>query len=315
MIFAVMREPRSRVTYCRHGRRTVGFIISAALVVLPLSGLGLGLVRQLDFFDVPANATQVAVRGQQTVISPPPPPPPLAYPSGPCDSLIPGLPGLSSELRAPDVRFLGSSVQGREIWAEYWGPPNPATSVVVVGQVHGNECSPAVLVEQIRQNPPVGYGIWLIPTLNPDGYAAYSRQNANGVDLNADGGAVSQPETQALFNIIAAVRPALTLHIHSPNGFVGAYPTGAQLATQLCLSISDLPSMRCASGGAGTRTERSRWFLWQGLQAFGGESLLVELRAVSDAEVPTAQPRPPTMSIGSVRSDAVRILAILEAHL
>ena len=316
VIFAIKRGRRGQETYGRHHRTRVGVLVMAtSLVVLSIPDLSLSwgfAADQLDSLNAPAGATQTAVRGQQTVISPPPP---LTYPSGRCDSLIAGLPGLASQDRPPEVRFLGSSVQGRAIWAEYWGPANPATIVAIVGQVHGNECSPTLLVEQIRQSPPVDYGIWLIPTLNPDGYAAYSRQNANGVDLNADGGAVSQPETQALFNFIAAVRPILTVHVHSPNGFAGAYPTGAPLATRVCLSISALPSMSCSSGGAGSRADRSRWFLWQGLQAFGGESLLVELRAVSDAEVPTAQPRPPTMSIDSVRSDVVRILAILEAQL
>jgi hypothetical protein len=258
-----------------------------------------------------AIATQVAVRGSRIMVDAPPP---LPYPTGRCDGLAAGLPGLTNQSTPIDVRLIGESVQSRPIWAEYWGPVSPTKIVLVVGQIHGNECAPSLLVDEIRSNPPDSYGIWLIPTLNPDGYAAYSRRNANNVDLNADGGAASQPETKALFAFVSAIRPTLTVHVHSPNGFVGAYPTGAPAATSLCSSMGALAAMRCSYGGAGYRTDRSRWFLWQGLSRFGGESLLIELRAVSDSEVPTARPRLATTSVDQVRSDAERILEILEVQ-
>ena len=291
-------------------------VLSVVVVVTSMATLSTqvtsGAAEQLQVLENRATATEHAVRGRQTRVTPHPP---IPYPAGRCDHLAPGLPGLSSTNHPSDYRLMGFSVQGREIWAEYWGPKTPASTVIVVGQIHGNECAPSLLVDQIRRNPPTSYGIWLIPTLNPDGYATYSRRNANGVDLNADGGAVSQPETQALFSFVRTVRPALTIHVHSPNGFVGAHPTGSPLATGLCASIGALPSLRCSFGGAGYRADRSRWFLWQGLQTYGGESLLIELRAVSSAEVPTARPRPPTLSVDAVRSEAARILAILDARL
>lgn len=287
------------------------------LLAAGMLALGMGQDRidaglDLPALDLPVLGLHGAVRGEQVEINPPPP---LPYPNGRCDSLAHGLPGLTSTARPAAFRSLGLSVQGRTIWAEYWGPEKPSTIVLVVGQVHGNECSPSLLVAEIRRNPPDSYGIWLIPTLNPDGYAAYSRRNANNADLNADGGNLSQPETRALHDFVTSIRPALTIHVHSPNGFVGAHPIGAPLATSLCNSIGTLPSLRCSSGGAGYRSSRSRWFLWQGLAALGGESMLVELRAVAHAEVPTARPRPATSSVEEVRHDAVRILQILEARL
>lgn len=239
------------------------------------------------------------------------PPPPLPYPTGRCDSLAAGLPGLNSATPVLTHRLIGRSVLGRFIWAEYRGPDRPRATIVVVGQIHGNECAPTLLVEELRRNSPEGIGVWLIPTLNPDGYAAYSRRNHNVVDLNADGGLVSQPETKALFDFVASVRPSLTIHVHAPNGFAGTHPNGAPVASRLCLAISSRTGIRCSGGGAGVRFDRSRWFLWQGLQSFGGESLLVELHAVSDAEVPTARPRPPTRTVDQVRAEARSIVAVL----
>ena len=62
-----------------------------------------------------------------------------------------------------------------------------------------------------RQKPPRGTALWLIEDLNPDGHAAGTRQNANGVDLNrnfpyrwqSDGGP---------FDTTAAVPDGLEVH-------------------------------------------------------------------------------------------------------
>lgn len=247
-------------------------------------------------------------------VEPPTPAPVLPYPFGGCDTMAPGLPGLNAPTGPPVHRHLGSSRQGRPIWAEYWGPQPPRADIVVVGQIHGNECAPTLLVEAIRSRPPNDVGIWLIPTLNPDGYAALERRNTANVDLNADGGRFSQPESRALRDFIADVRPRLTVHVHSPNGFAGAYPQRAAIAGAACLDIARATSIRCAAGGAGSRADRNRWFLWQGLAPYGGETLLVEFRAIHATEVPWAMPRPPTSTVEVVRAEAHHVLAaILEA--
>ena len=258
-----------------------------------------------------ADALAVAERGPSRQLQTPPPP---SYPSGICDSLDSGLPGLGGS-RPQQLRQIGASVSGRPIWAEYWGPSTPSAVVVIIGQVHGNECSPTLVSDEVRSRPPTHRGFWLIPTLNPDGYAAYERRNANQIDLNADGASRSQPETAALMAFIADVRPELVVHVHSPNGFAGAYaPSGGGLAAGLCQSIAARTAIRCSDGGAGSRTERSRWFLWQGHEHPGAEALLVELHAVSDQEVPSARPRPATRSVSQVRADARVIVALLDGR-
>lgn len=287
-------------------RRSVGAAVVLGAVLLvsaPILGVGTG-----EGIEQSASATATGRRGTSVQLAPPP----LAYPSGFCDRIAPDLPGLNRRVPA-QLRRIGTSVQGRPIWAEYWGPPAPASVVVIVAQVHGDECSPTLVTDEVRTRPPARRGVWLVPTLNPDGYANHQRRNANQVDLNADGWNVSQPETAALMSLIADVRPELTIHIHSPNGFAGAYsPFGPGRASALCRALALQTAITCSGGGAGTRSDRSRWFLWQGQARFGGESLLVELHAVADSEVPLARPRPPTRSVAQVRGEARVIVDLLD---
>ena len=289
--------------------RSVGWVsLAAASLLVAANGFA---VVSAGPDDRAASAHASAVRGESVQLSPPPHSPQL-YPSGVCDHLAPGLPGLNGPM-PNEMRQIGTSVRGRPIWAEYWGPPEPASVVVIVGQIHGNECAVTLMTEEVRSRPPRVTGVWLIPTLNPDGYAAYDRRNANQIDLNTDGGNLSQPETRALMAFIAEVRPKLTIHTHSPNGFVGAYsPFGPGRAPRLCRAIEARTGIRCSGGGAGTRPERSRWFLWQGHDRQGGETVLIELHAVSHREVPNARPRPATRSVEHVRADARAIVDLLD---
>lgn len=246
------------------------------------------------------------------------------HPTGACDTITAGLGGLNGP--APAVfRQIGTSVQGRPIIAEYWGPANASKVVIAVAQVHGNECSPQLLIDEVRTHPPTAYGMWLIPTLNPDGHAAYTRRNANGVDLNADGRNRSQPETQALMAFTAEIKPVLTVHVHSPNGTIGWYGTGryqrgnpsasgAPLSSRVAGIVSANTGLQFT--GAGARLG-SNWFLWQGQQAVwsGGESVLVEFHAVAHSEVPYADPRPRALSVNAVRAQAQAVMAALDTTL
>lgn len=54
--------------------------------------------------------------------------------------------------------------------------------------IHGDEpAGPLAVLELIRQNQwPLDADVWLLPCLNPSGFALNSRENAEGVDLNRD---------------------------------------------------------------------------------------------------------------------------------
>jgi hypothetical protein len=77
------------------------------------------------------------------------------------------------------------SVRGRTIVAHVLGPDAAPRKLLLVGCIHGNECAGiAILSALARRRVPAGVQLWLVPEMNPDGTAAGTRQNADGVDLN-----------------------------------------------------------------------------------------------------------------------------------
>ena len=85
---------------------------------------------------------------------------------------------------------IGWSVEGRELRLAAIGEPADR-AVVVAGSIQGDQAGTRDLVSslanQFERDPrkvPPGVAFYFIPSLNPDGNAAASRFNANGVDLN-----------------------------------------------------------------------------------------------------------------------------------
>lgn len=128
---------------------------------------------------------------------------------------------------------IGSSVQGRAITAYRFGTGN--STMVFVGTTHGDEKSSTHtlnnLIDYLEHNPsaiPAHRTVVIIPNINPDGYNASKRTNANGVDLNrnfpartfvpASGSGerpLSEPESRILHDLIRALRPDLVIVCHS----------------------------------------------------------------------------------------------------
>jgi protein MpaA len=131
-----------------------------------------------------------------------------------------------------DVVEIGRSVLGAPILAERLGAPG-GRRVLVIGVIHGDEDAGVAILDELRHlGAPEGVELWLVDSMNPDGQAAQDRHNANQVDLNrnfpykwgpigvaGDGqyagtGAASEPETQAMVNFIAQLRPDITIWYH-----------------------------------------------------------------------------------------------------
>jgi protein MpaA len=177
----------------------------------------------------------------------------------------------------PGPVVIGHSVRGGAIVAyERGDPAGPAT--VVVGVIHGNESAGLKVIARLRRAKlPPGINLWLVPTVNPDGVAAGTRQNAHGVDLNRnwptawvhngvpwDGyysgpRPMSEPENRAMRTFLLRVHPALTIWYHQPLTVVyGSDPHVAVLKRYA--RLTGLPYKRLsAPPGAATRWERQHF--------------------------------------------------------
>ncbi len=141
---------------------------------------------------------------------------------------------------------VGLSVEGRSMWAlRITGAGDIKPGVMYHGAEHGNEQAPASVVADVAHylltnydtDPEVAALVdhvewFLLPIMNPDGYVAYDRWNANGVDLNRNwdgpgsgqspwGGPYpfSEPETAAMrdfFQEHPNVRMHIDLHGYVP---------------------------------------------------------------------------------------------------
>ncbi|MDN3667133.1 M14 family zinc carboxypeptidase [Algibacter miyuki] len=72
--------------------------------------------------------------------------------------------------------------------------------------------------------------LYIIPILNPDGAAAYTRINANEVDLNRDAQNLTQPESQVLRAVFNSFKPHFCYNLHGQRTIFSAGTTN-KLAT------------------------------------------------------------------------------------
>jgi len=186
----------------------------------------------------------------------------------------------------------GASVQGRPIVAVARGDPDAAVRVLVVGVIHGNEPAGLAVTRRLRRMAvPRGVRLWLVDSLNPDGLAAGTRQNAHGVDLNrnfpfrwlrqtsrANGqypgpAPLSEPESRAAVRLITRVRPNVTIWFHQQHG-----------PALVDLSGGDARVERRYARLAGLPVERLERYPgsatgWQNHRFRGATAFVVELRA------------------------------------
>ena len=133
----------------------------------------------------------------------------------------------------------GRSEQGRPIVVVRAGDTH-GTRVLVVGCIHGNECA-GIAVIRALEHAHTRADLWLVPDLNPDGHARRTRQDARGVDLNANwssewlGGGrpfdfyyagprpFSERETRIARDLILRIHPRVTIWYHQHMNVVWAW--------------------------------------------------------------------------------------------
>ena len=206
-----------------------------------------------------------------------------------------GLPAPGSSMPAPTRRddggaligreVIGKSVQGRPIVAWHLGRPGKPKALLIA-TMHGNEPAPRLIMYALKNGPKIHeLDLWIIPTYNPDGYAAHTRQNAHGVDLNRnfpyhwvdlDGPyesgprPSSEPETQAVMAFLDRLRPRWIVSYHQPLNGVDRDTKWPQFARKLSSHLN-LPLKDFTCGGVchGTMTS---WFN----SRYGGAAVTVE---------------------------------------
>ncbi|HUY71357.1 MAG TPA: DUF2817 domain-containing protein [Gaiellaceae bacterium] len=126
--------------------------------------------------------------------------------------------------------LLGHSREGRPIEAIETGEFASTRKALVVGCIHGTECAGIAVARRLSlMAPPPGLDLWIVPNLNPDGYALNQRGNARNVDLNRnfpwrwtslqgvfDSGPkpLSEPETRIALRLLERVRPSISIWFH-----------------------------------------------------------------------------------------------------
>ena len=184
----------------------------------------------------------------------------------------------------------GFSAEHRPIELLHVPGAGAGARVLVVGSIHGNEPAGIAIVRALERSHPHA-DLWLVPTLNPDGFARGTRQNAHGIDLNRNFPAgwrrsgppdsvhaagprpFSEPETRVARAIVARVKPQVTIWFHQHKDVVWAYgrssAAGRRYARATGMRLYHHPWL------AGSATN------WQNHLVGGGVSFTVELPAGS----------------------------------
>jgi hypothetical protein len=132
------------------------------------------------------------------------------------------------------LSIVGQSVLGRPIYKYLIGEGK--TRIFLWSQMHGNEStttkalldffnvlhSGSDLAKELLSN----FTFCALPMLNPDGSNAYTRVNANGVDLNRDSQELSQPESVVVLGVFDDFKPHYCYNLHDQRTIFGVGNTG-----------------------------------------------------------------------------------------
>ncbi|MDG3582099.1 M14 family metallopeptidase [Galbibacter pacificus] len=128
------------------------------------------------------------------------------------------------------ISHIGNSVLQKPIHTIYIG--NGKKRILMWSQMHGNESTTTKAVldllcfiqnnEAFRTYIINNFTLCIIPMLNPDGAAAYTRVNSNEVDLNRDAQNLSQPESRLLRNVFNEFEPHFCFNLHDQRTIFSA---------------------------------------------------------------------------------------------
>jgi murein peptide amidase A len=228
---------------------------------------------------------------------------------------------LAASIAVGSPLHLGRSQDGRPIVAFRVGDPR-GTRVLVVGCIHGNEGA-GIAVARALERVKTKLDLWIVPNLNPDGFARGTRQNGRGVDLNANwssqwqGGGrpwdiyypgpyqFSERETRIGRNLILRVRPRATIWFHQHMNLVWAW--GPSTAAG-----------RIYARAAGMRFYHHHWLHgtatnWQNHHLPGSAAFTVELPAGSLSQRQVRRQAHAVLALGAARPAPTHVLALAQS--
>ena len=129
---------------------------------------------------------------------------------------------------------IGKSVLGKPIYKLEFGIGK--TKMLIWSQMHGNESTTTkglldyinFLNSNTKESERIlsKFNFCIIPMLNPDGADMYTRENANGVDLNRDAQNLSQPESIVLRKTFEEFQPHFCYNLHDQRTIFGVADSG-----------------------------------------------------------------------------------------
>lgn len=129
---------------------------------------------------------------------------------------------------------VGKSVQGKPIYQLTIG--NGQTKIFMWSQMHGNESTTTkalfdfinFLHSDTEESKAIlsSFTFCLLPMVNPDGAETYTRENANGVDLNRDAQNLTQPESVVLRQVFETFQPHYAYNLHDQRTIFGVGDSG-----------------------------------------------------------------------------------------
>ncbi|MFM2230473.1 MAG: hypothetical protein RL607_1731 [Bacteroidota bacterium] len=146
---------------------------------------------------------------------------------------LPQIEGVLQSLSiTPEIK--GNSVKGQPLYQFNLG--HGAFKVLLWSQMHGNEGTTTKALMDfssfLLSDEPLAklfletFTFQFLPMVNPDGAQAYTRVNANEMDLNRDSVDLSQPESRFLRQVFDAFQPHLAYNLHDQRTIFGAGTTG-----------------------------------------------------------------------------------------
>ena len=137
---------------------------------------------------------------------------------------------LEAEKLTSNVEVLGKSVQGREIKCVNLGTGK--TRILIWSHMHGNEGTTTKAILDLINTLLLSVAeaelilkacsLKIISMLNPDGAIQYTRENANGIDLNRDAQKLSQPESRVLRDLYNEFSPDYCFNMHDQRSIYSA---------------------------------------------------------------------------------------------